>query len=410
MMGQIFSIGAFRMYKGLTPVMRGNVIKLNVIKFSKWFSLVMPVIIPFYQENNLSLTEIMVLKSVYSVVIVALELPSGYFADVLGRKKTLITGAFLGAIGFFVYSLTHSYIGFLIAEIALGAGQSFISGADSAMLYDTLASGKRQHEYARYEGINASVGNFSEAFAGLAGGALALITLRFPFYFQAIIASTAIPAALTLVEPVMVKKQRKASGMQDLMRTINRIVFRERDLRFSLLFSSIIGAATLLMAWFAQPLFERMLLPLALYGTVWTALNLITGGSSILAHRIEKRFGESVTLKIIAVLIPALMTVSGLIPSFAIIPLLVIFYFFRGIATPLLKDYVHKLTGSDVRATVMSLRDLTIRIFFALFAPLAGWVSDHFNLGTGLAVSGGFILALSLLTLFMFLNYRTIQQ
>src|SRR5512133_1914863 len=151
-------------YRSLPSYVRSNIVKLNIIKFSKWFSLVMPIIVPFYQENHLSLTEIMLLKSVYSVVIVVLELPSGYFADVLGRKKMLVSGAFLGAAGFIVYAFTHSYFGFLIAEIALGAGQSFISGADSAMLYDTLAAHKRNQQYTRYEGLKASVGIFSEAF------------------------------------------------------------------------------------------------------------------------------------------------------------------------------------------------------------------------------------------------------
>jgi sugar phosphate permease len=98
--------------------------------------------------------------------------------------------------------------------------------------------------------------------------------------------------------------------------------------------------------------------------------------------------------------------VSGMVPSFAILPLLGVFYFLRGIATPVLKDYINKHTGSEVRATVMSLRDLTIRVFFSLFAPMAGWITDHYSLGAGLAVSGAFILALSLLTLGLFLRFR----
>ncbi|HNX67285.1 MAG TPA: MFS transporter, partial [Bacteroidales bacterium] len=104
--------GIFRTYNTLSPEIRGNVFRLNIIKFSKWFSLVMPVIVPFYKDMGLSITEIMMLKSVYSIVIVALELPSGYFADVLGRKKTLIIGAFLGAIGFLIYAFSGSYAGF----------------------------------------------------------------------------------------------------------------------------------------------------------------------------------------------------------------------------------------------------------------------------------------------------------
>lgn len=405
-----FFSGIFKVYNSLPSDLRGNVFRLNIIKFSKWFSLVMPVIVPFYKDMGLSITEIMVLKSVYSIVIVSLELPSGYFADVLGRKKTLVTGAFLCAAGFYIYSFSGSYAGFLFAEIALGAGQSFISGADSAMLYDTLASGQKEKEYTRYEGLNASVGNFSEAIAGLAGGALALISLRLPFYGQALIASTAIPAALTLVEPHFIIKRDKRKGLKDIISILNTIIIKERDLRFNLLFSSIIGAATLLMAWFAQPLFEKMLLPLALYGVVWTGLNLITGGSSIVAHRIEKRLGESATLKVIAILIPLLMIISGISPLYAIIPVLAAFYFLRGIATPVLKDYINKQTGSEVRATVMSLRDLVIRIFFALFAPLAGWLTDSYSLGTGLAISGGFILLLSLTTLMMFISYKKLEK
>lgn len=389
-------------YRSLPPVVRGNVIKLNIIKFSKWFSLVMPIIVPFYQSNQLSITEIMLLKSVYSIVIVILELPSGYVADVLGRKKTLITGSILAAAGFIVYSFTHSYIGFLIAEIALGAGHSFVSGADSAMLYDTLISENRQRDYAKYEGVNASVGNFSEAFAGLAGGALALISLRMPFYFQAIIACSAIPASLLLVEPVIASRPRGAGGWINIYHIVKKVIFKQKDLRFNLFFSSIIGAATLQMAWFAQPLFEKMLLPLALYGTVWTALNLITGGSSIFSHRFERFMGEKSTMVIIAVFIPLLMIISGVLPNFLVLPLLVFFYLLRGLAHPVLKDYINRHTESHVRATIMSLRDLTIRVFFALFAPLAGYFTDNYSLGTGLAATGSIILVLALTNLVLF--------
>jgi hypothetical protein len=109
-------------------------------------------------------------------------------------------------------------------------------------------------------------------------------------------------------------------------------------------------------------------------------------------------------MKIIAVLIPLFMMISGVVPSVFIIPLLILFYFLRGIATPVLKDYINKHTESDIRATVMSLRDLIIRVFFAMFAPLAGYFTDHFSLGTGLAVSGGIFLVLACMNLWLFLK------
>ena len=398
--------GLSLLYSSLPVGIRANVLRLNVIKFSKWFMLVMPMIVPFYKENGLTLSEIMLLKSVYSIVIVALELPSGYFADILGRRKTLVAGAFLGTAGFACYSFSHNYTAFIIAEIALGAGTSFISGADSAMLFDTLAAGRREKEYTRYEGINASIGNFSEAFAGLAGGALALISLRFPFYIQVAVAATAIPAAMTLREPGKTNLSRKHLKTGDLVKVIVEILVRKKNLRYNLLFSSVIGAATLLMAWMAQPLFQDMGIPLALYGVLWTALNLTVGFSSITAHRVEKRLGETNTLTMLAVAIPLLMVITGLIPDAGILPVLFVIYAFRGIATPVLKDYVNKSTSPEVRATVMSLRDLILRIMFALLAPLAGWLSDTYSLSAGLIITGLVILIASTVTLLLFARYK----
>ena len=141
--------------------LQSNIYKLYIIKIAKWFMLFMPFMIPFYQDNGLDLAQISILKSIYSISIVSLEIPSGYLADILGRKKTLIIGSLLGFLGFFTYSISYGFIGFLIAEIILGFGQSLISGADSAMLFDTLDDLNRKDEYVKYEGRIISVGNIS---------------------------------------------------------------------------------------------------------------------------------------------------------------------------------------------------------------------------------------------------------
>ena len=117
---------------------RSNIWKLYLIKISKWFMLFMPYIVPFYQDNGLDMHQIMVLQAIYSISIVVLEIPSGYMADVIGRRRTLILGVILGTIGFGIYSFSFGFMGFLLADLVLGFGQSFISGADSALLYYSL--------------------------------------------------------------------------------------------------------------------------------------------------------------------------------------------------------------------------------------------------------------------------------
>jgi MFS family permease len=143
------------------PSISGNIPRLYIIKVAKWFMLTMPILMLFYIDLGLSNEQAFQLKAVYSIAIVIFEIPSGYIADVLGRRTTLILGAFLGTMGFAFYTLGDGFIWFLMAEITLGIGQSFISGADSALLYDSLKHNQLEKKYLRYEGINTSFGIFS---------------------------------------------------------------------------------------------------------------------------------------------------------------------------------------------------------------------------------------------------------
>jgi len=70
------------------------------------------------------------------------------------------------------------------------------------------------------------------------------------------------------------------------------------------------------------------------------------------------------------------------------IVILFIFYIFRGFATPVLKDYINQLTDSNVRATVLSVRNFVIRIFFAIIGPFIGWYSDLVSLQAATLIAG----------------------
>jgi MFS family permease len=314
-----------------------NIFKLYIIKIAKWFSLIMPIIVLFYTDNGLSMTQIFLLKSVYSVGMLVMEIPSGYLGDVWGRKKTLVAGAILATLGFSLYSFSFVFWHFVIAELILGIGQSFISGADSAMLYDTLKSKNRDKEYLKFEGRVTSIGNFSEAIAGILGGLLATISLRTPFFFQAAVSAMAIPAALSLVEPKF-SIEKRVVGLRDVLKVVKHAMVDYKKLRYFILFSSLIGAATLTFAWFIQPVLIQIDFPVALFGVLWTMLNITVGTTSIFAYRIEKRYTQQQTMKFLYMAISAGFVLTGLYISIWTIPIMFLFYMVRGVATPVLKD------------------------------------------------------------------------
>jgi len=379
-----------------------NIIRLYLIKIAKWFMLYMPIVVPFYESNGLSMKDIMVLQAVYSIAIVVLEIPSGYLADVIGRRKTLIIGAMFGTIGFTTYSISYGFLGFLIAEIILGIGQSCISGADSAMLYDSLLERGEEKRYTRFEGRITSLGNIAEAVAGIIGGLLAGITLRVPYFAQAFVAFIALPAAITLVEPTRKIPLIKA-GFMEIVRIARFSLFENRPLRRNIFFSAITGTATLTMAWFAQPFFEYTRIDIAWFGLLWTSLNLTVAITSYTAHQVESKLGQKWSILLIATLIPLGYLALGRfhLPTGLII--LYLFYLVRGYATPVLKDYINRVTASHIRATVLSVRNFIIRLLFALTGPFLGWVKDLYSLPQALTLAGIIFLLLSIITAILFI-------
>ncbi|MCT4638383.1 MAG: MFS transporter [Bacteroidales bacterium] len=387
--------------------MLSNIYKLYIIKTAKWFMLIMPIVVLFYQENGLSMKHVFLLQGIYSVAIVALEIPSGYFADVLGRKKTMVIGSILGFMGFLIYCFSYNFWGFLVAEIILGIGQSFISGSDSALLYDSLKANNRENDYAKYEGLTISIGNFAEAAAGIVGGLLATISLHTPYIAQAAIAFIAIPAAITLTEPYKNAKNRKA-GFKDILRIVRYALGDNKTLRWNIIISSIIGSSTLTMAWFVQPYFKAIDLPLTMYGILWTLLNLSVGLTAIKAFKLDQKFGQNRLTTMIIVAIGICFIATGIFQAYWAISILFIFYLVRGIATPVLKDYINRNCESDVRATVLSVRNFVIRIIFSITGPLLGWLTDKYSLGTAIILSGLFTLITGLISLILFI--RTVKN
>jgi MFS family permease len=363
-----------------------NTLQLYLIKIAKWFNLVMPIVVLFYQENGLSMSQIFLLKSIYSIAMVATELPSGYLADVWGCRRTILLGAIMGTIGILIYSLSASFASFVFAEIILGVGFSFVSGADSAMLYDSLKAENREVEYIKYEGRITSGGNFAEALAGVAGGLLATISLRTPYYFQIFVAAIAIPAAFFLKEPQHVLERTRLK-MKEIFGIV-KLTYQQPEMRSAILISSFTGAATLTYAWFVQPYFQKAGVPVSVFGILWTLLNLSAGIFSMYSYRIERLLGQKNTLLLIVILISVGFVLTSIESSLAGIAILFGFYMVRGIATPVLKDYINQYTDSKVRATILSIRNFEIRIIFAAVGPVLGYLTDTFSLQTALMVAG----------------------
>jgi len=365
-----------------------NVYKLYVIKFAKWFMLYMPIIGLYYTENGLSSFELLTIQAAYSIASGVFEIPSGYMADVVGRRRTLIIGSWMGAVGFLIYVVSPGFWYFLIAEVIMGVGQSFISGSDSAMLYDSLQHSSREEKYLKFEGRLTSIGGFAETFAAMLGGYIAIsVSLSAVYIVQVGIAALAIPASIMLVEPERAKLVKRKRFNQ-IVSLSKYAIFTNKKLSNAILMSSVIGTATLTMAWTLQAYIVYVSLNEKEATTLWVALNLTVACVSLIAAWLLRKIGLKPLLLSMIIVIPTTYIIMGAFPYAVLIPFLFVFYIVRGYATPVLKDIIQEQCESDIRATVLSLRGQLIRLSFGVLGPLIGYTSGKLDLETAVIGMG----------------------
>jgi MFS family permease len=253
-----------------------------------------------------------------------------------------------------------------------------------------------------------SIGNFGEAFAGIVGGLLAAISLRTPFFIQACITFMALPAALMLSEPPLQRSKVKPK-LNEVFQIIRQVFVSNVKLRWNTLFSSVLGASTLTMAWFAQPYFKTIGIPVSGYGMLWAVLNLSVGVTALYSWYVEKKLGVKKTVLLFTMAIFVSYPAITMMPAYSGLAALLVFYLARGLATPLLRNYVNLITESEVRATVLSVRNFLIRLIFATTGPFWGWLTDHSSLRTAMIAAGGLYGTIAIITLYFFLKFRTYE-
>ncbi len=359
---------------------------LALIRILRMCMITMPVIVLYWQSHGLEMKDIFILQVIFSIGVVIFEVPSGYFADRFGHRTSIIIGCMCGTLGFFLYYALPSYIGFILAELTLALGTSFMSGAREALLYDTLEVYKEESLYTKIQGRQSAFGNISEAVAAIAAGIVVWYSsIATVMLLQWLIIGLTIPLAFALTEV----HSRKNADTPKLRTIIRQALHENTSLRYLNILAGAISAATLTIVWFSQPHWESLGVPVLYFGYLWAALNVCTALGSLVAHSLSERL----TIQSLFGILSSLPFVLYLLTSYFAENLLVLliipfFWILRGVATPIIQDYVQQACKANERATVLSINALSSRLVFSICSPFLGWIADVWNFQTAFLASG----------------------
>jgi len=367
-----------------------NLWKIVTMKFLGDFLPIAPVLILYYTVNGLSSTQIFTIQAAFHLAVLLLEVPSGYLADVIGRKKTLVFGAIFFPLGLAVYAVGRSFTVFILAEVVLAVSVSMRSGCDSALLFDSLRQLKREGEYKRFEGKCALLARSGTAVSSIAGGLLAALFLRLPFLVNIASALFMPPLALALAEPER-EQRRSKNPLLDILR-ICRHCLKAAHIRPLILFCGLLMASQLTGLWAYFLLYQKLGIGIGWFGVLFAVFQLAGALGGSRAHVFSERFGAKTALYLTLVS-PLFFILLGLLPSLWLLPLIPANALLWNLAYPVLLERLNLAVGSDVRATVLSLAAMAGSVIFIVVSPLFGRLVDAFSLSVAFVALGAFFFA-----------------
>jgi MFS family permease len=364
---------------------RTNLWKIYAFKLLSEFWVIVPILIPYYESNSLNKTQIFTIQAAYALSILILEIPSGYLADIFGRKKALILGAFFMPVGISVYVFTHTFYSFLLAEFIIAFGNSMRSGCDSAIIYDTLIQLKEEDAYKKFEGRSFYYARMGTAVSSISGGLLALLSLRLPFYANMATSALMLPLAFSLIEPYR-KKLETAKPMKDILK-ISRFSLVHPRLRLLILFGALIASTGTTGVWAYFLYYESVGIDIAYFGIIFALFQLSSAFGARQAHILEKKLGQKRSLYLPLLIAPSFILL-GILKTALLIPLIFLNAFLWGSAYPLLLDQMNRLIKSEVRATALSVANMMGSLSFVIVSPLFGKLVDSYSLSSAFIIMG----------------------
>jgi MFS family permease len=351
------------------------------ISFLTGIELIGAILIPFFKGwGGLNQFQIQLLQSFFTLAVFFLEIPTGIIGDIKGRKFSILCGALFLVVGPLVYGSMPDFRIFLLAELLFAIGIAFNSGAEEALLYDTLKEKKLTKDYSHIQNVKGNIHLIGMLVSSLFTG-IALQYLSINRIFQL----ASITWGLTFILILIFIKEPKVKLQDDFVpdykvifkRAVNTLRYNKK-LKKLVLFITLVSSATYFVIWFNQVLLQTIGVEEEKFGFFRIVLIL---SQIVLSAIIIRLFKSKRKIGFYSRLITALI-VFGFI-SFVFLPNVIgvlIFIVlaggigmkFRSIFSEILNQHIR----SSERATTLSFISMIRRLSLTMLNPVFGWLAD----------------------------------
>lgn len=347
--------------------------------------------------RGFSLWEIGLAESVFHVVSLLCEVPSGMAADLLGRKKTLVSGGVCMVLQSLLMAFASDLFTICFAMGLNALAMTMFSGTSTALLYDSLKQEGCEEEYIQVSANGSQISMLANAIGSMASILNQFLGYAGFYLLNAAFEGASALANMLLAEPIVTESQasREKHALPEQFRQLvqdSLHVLHTCPMAVKLIASSaLISVPSYLTKMFLQQRLvelgwptELLFLPLLLGGLACVAGTEI--GRRVNCRSMRRLYTACALLCGVGTLLVGAAPAWGGILGMMLV---------QGVLEVYLLHESQKLNDaipSDQRATLISVDGMAYSLLMIPASPLVGAVGDAFGqAGAGLALLGGVI-------------------
>ncbi|KAA3656671.1 MAG: MFS transporter [Calditrichaeota bacterium] len=358
-------------------------------------------------EKNLTFFQIGILFSFREFMINIVEIPSGSFADIYGRRRSMLISFFAYILSFFIFGSMDHYSLLFVAMFFYAIGDAFRSGTHKSMIFSYLRINGKQDQRLTYYGTTRSWSKMGSALSAIISGFFVYYfqAYAFIFYFSCIPYMINVLNLLTYPAELNGKMPEKGPVIHVFKHTKNalREIFKTTALRNLIYESMGFDGVFSTMKEYLQPALKALAIGMLMHASllknltdiqksvilivpVYTLLFLTSAWISRNAQKIITTLGNENIAALISwgffLIFSVTLTIAGFAGILWFVALaFVLMYSLQNLWRPFLLSRLDSCSKEQHGATILSIESQSRRVVTVVLAPLLGYGFDALKTG-----------------------------
>lgn len=343
-----------------------------LFKATRSYGFIVPFTVIYIRQQGYGLDLIGMTQAAFLIAVVTAEVPAGYVADRIGRRRTLAIGNGLVAVVFGSFTFIDSAGGWIGLYTLWGLAWSFHSAIGDAWLYAFLDASDDADTFARINGRGHSVELVVSAAAAVVAGGLYMLHPDLPFFANAGLSTLGIPMVLAL--PRRGDDQRVSVSIREVMRVFRTQLTRP-EMRWLIVYTAIFNALFSVTRWLEQPSLEAVGFPVAGFGLIYATFKFVTAGAMMTTGWVQEHLGPRLFFIALAPVCALAYASIAVVPLF-VIPVIYLRRALNRVSGPIRNQYFNDRLGDVGRATVLSGVSMVLHLASGVSSAVFGQVAE----------------------------------